>query len=144
MNCGNLCRAKTVLRPYPSSLNRTTRTSDAFKMSQPLFVVGHVAIKQIVYLELVERELKCQKDERQATPNSTKDKDAEELDQVAGNAEDEIGEIGTVVWTGITTSGIWAHDRLCTMQQSSQVQEPNIWSCYPSFQQIPWRQLPIL
>jgi condensin complex subunit 1 len=39
---------------------------DAFELSQLLFVVGHVAIKHIVFLELVERELKRQKDERRA------------------------------------------------------------------------------
>ncbi|KAI5117543.1 hypothetical protein M0805_004372 [Coniferiporia weirii] len=71
---------------------------DAFELSQLLFVVGHVAIKQIVYLELVEREWKRQKDEKEkaekgATGDGTKQpKDGEELEQVAGNAEDEIGE----------------------------------------------------
>lgn len=39
---------------------------DAFEMSQLLFVVGHVAIKHIVFLELVEREWKRQKDEKTA------------------------------------------------------------------------------
>ena len=39
---------------------------DAFELSKLLFVVGHVAIKHIVYLELVEREWKRQKDEKQA------------------------------------------------------------------------------
>jgi condensin complex subunit 1 len=34
---------------------------DVFQLSQLLFVVGHVAIKQIVFLELVEREWKRQK-----------------------------------------------------------------------------------
>lgn len=34
---------------------------DTFELSQLLFVVGHVAIKHIAYLELVERELKRQK-----------------------------------------------------------------------------------
>ena len=38
---------------------------DAFELSQLLFVVGHVAMKQIVYLELVEREWKRQKDEKE-------------------------------------------------------------------------------
>lgn len=90
---------------------------DAFELSQLIFIVGHVAIKQIVFLELVEREWKRQKDEKQigrfsfldlelsqlltscwladkqATKGNDKTKDeAEELDQVAGNAEDEIGE----------------------------------------------------
>lgn len=91
---------------------------DAFELSQLLFIVGHVAIKHIVFLELVEREWKRQKDEKtagehsssicywaadgilcfegdkQAAANSPNraSKDGEELDQVAGNAEDEIGD----------------------------------------------------
>ena len=40
-------------------------TGDAFALSQLLFVVGHVAIKHIVYLELVEREWKRQKHEKE-------------------------------------------------------------------------------
>ena len=40
-------------------------TGDAFELSQLLFVVGHVAIKHIVYLELVEREWKRQKQEKE-------------------------------------------------------------------------------
>lgn len=91
-------------------------TGDAWTLSQLLFVVGHVAVKHIVYLELVEREWKRQKHEKElgATspsrkPGSTysfgnlaeklaernsprRSKDQEELDQVAGNAEDEIGD----------------------------------------------------
>lgn len=39
---------------------------EAFELAQLLFVVGHVAIKHIVFLELVEREWKRQKDEKQA------------------------------------------------------------------------------
>ncbi|KAG5732341.1 Condensin complex subunit 1 [Termitomyces sp. T112] len=74
---------------------------DAFELSQLLFVVGHVAIKQIVFLELVEREWKRQKDEKQTIEkqaaakkggNQASKDGGEELDQVAGNAEDEIGE----------------------------------------------------
>ncbi|KAG9309978.1 non-SMC mitotic condensation complex subunit 1-domain-containing protein [Chiua virens] len=73
---------------------------DVFHLSQLLFVVGHVAIKHIVFLELVEREWKRQKDEKElaerlaAGVNSSNkgSKDVEELDQVAGNVEDEIGE----------------------------------------------------
>ncbi|KII87644.1 hypothetical protein PLICRDRAFT_643063 [Plicaturopsis crispa FD-325 SS-3] len=73
---------------------------DAFELSQLLFVVGHVAIKHIVFLELVEREWKRQKDEKTAADKAAigennpaqAAKDGEELDQVAGNAEDEIGD----------------------------------------------------
>ncbi|KAH7887142.1 non-SMC mitotic condensation complex subunit 1-domain-containing protein [Phlebopus sp. FC_14] len=73
---------------------------DVFQLSQLLFVVGHVAVKHIVFLELVEREWKRQKDEKELaeklgagvnSPNKAS-KETEELDQVAGNAEDEIGE----------------------------------------------------
>lgn len=73
-------------------------TGDAWTLSQLLFVVGHVAVKHIVYLELVEREWKRQKHEKElaeklAERNSPRrSKDQEELDQVAGNAEDEIGD----------------------------------------------------
>ncbi|EPQ52403.1 hypothetical protein GLOTRDRAFT_132468 [Gloeophyllum trabeum ATCC 11539] len=73
---------------------------EAFVLSQLLFVVGHVAIKHIVYLELVEREWKRQKDEKHAAEKlaaglsspARSSKGGEELDQVAGNAEDEIGD----------------------------------------------------
>jgi condensin complex subunit 1 len=41
---------------------RRPKTS-SFKLAQLIFVVGHVAIKHIVYLELVEREFKRRKDE---------------------------------------------------------------------------------
>ena len=46
--------------------NNEKDIGDAFELSQLLFVVGHVAIKQIVFLELIEREWKRQKDEKQA------------------------------------------------------------------------------
>jgi condensin complex subunit 1 len=49
-----------------SDSDKKGEVADAFELSQLLFVVGHVAIKHIVYLELVERELKRQKDERAA------------------------------------------------------------------------------
>ncbi|KAL1919463.1 uncharacterized protein VTP21DRAFT_2156 [Calcarisporiella thermophila] len=66
---------------------------DAFKLSQLCFIVGHVAIRQIVHLELIEVELK----RRKAKSEAEKEKKAErlkddELDQVAGTAEDDYGE----------------------------------------------------
>lgn len=44
--------------------------SDAFVMSQMIFVVGHVALKQLVFMEVVEREWKRQKDEKLAGKSS--------------------------------------------------------------------------
>ena len=40
--------------------------ADAFELSQLMFVVGHVAIKQLVFFEQVEREWKRQKEQKQA------------------------------------------------------------------------------
>lgn len=107
-------RAQSTQSTQP---NGSVLKGDAFDLSQLLFVVGHVAIKQIVYLELVEREWKRQKDEKEkgelfhcshhkvkvligchlaekaaAGDKAKHAKDGEELEQVAGNAEDEIGE----------------------------------------------------
>ncbi|KAL0578388.1 condensin complex non-SMC subunit Cnd1 [Marasmius crinis-equi] len=82
----------------PSQAAPADGMGDAFELSQLLFVVGHVAIKHIAYLELVEREMKRQKDEKQAAEKAARggasatNKDGEELDQVAGNAEDDIGD----------------------------------------------------
>lgn len=65
--------------------------SDAYALARLLFVVGHVALKQMVYMELVERELKRRKGERDAADGGARP--STELDQVAGNAEDEIGDM---------------------------------------------------
>ncbi|EIW67908.1 hypothetical protein TREMEDRAFT_32861 [Tremella mesenterica DSM 1558] len=70
-------------------------TPGAFNLAQLVFVVGHVAIKHIVYLELVEREFKRRKDEKAKEKAAAKaaEKDSNDLDAVAGNAEDDIGEL---------------------------------------------------
>ncbi|GFZ43762.1 hypothetical protein JCM24511_01482 [Saitozyma sp. JCM 24511] len=70
-------------------------TAGSFALAQLLFVVGHTAIKHIVYLELVEREFKRRKDETAKLKAAAKaaDKDANDLDAVAGNAEDDIGDL---------------------------------------------------
>ncbi|TIB99587.1 hypothetical protein E3Q18_01468 [Wallemia mellicola] len=68
---------------------------NAFLLSQLVFTVGHVAIRHIVYLELVERELKRRKADADAEKDSKKgmkQKQAEGIDEVAGNAEDDIGD----------------------------------------------------
>jgi condensin complex subunit 1 len=108
-----------------NTAKKSDDTGDTFKLSQLLFVVGHVAVKHIVYLELVQREWKRQEQEKElgmclltcmngcllfasshvliaeklarGTGNDSASKDGEELDQVAGSAEDEIGDrIATV------------------------------------------------
>lgn len=48
-----------------SPARKSDDTGDAFELCQLVFVVGHIAIKHIVYLELVEREWKRQKQEKE-------------------------------------------------------------------------------
>ncbi len=54
---------KTSRSRASSSASAKDDTAGAFALAQLVFVVGHVAIKHIVYLELVEREFKRRKDE---------------------------------------------------------------------------------
>ncbi|WWC57912.1 uncharacterized protein I303_100447 [Kwoniella dejecticola CBS 10117] len=82
----------------PSSPKETEEKKDqvgSFKLAQLVFIVGHVSIKHIVYLELVEREFKRRKDEtaKQKAAAKAAEKDTNDLDAVAGNAEDDIGEL---------------------------------------------------
>jgi condensin complex subunit 1 len=54
-------------------------------LAQLLFVVGHVAIKQIVHLELIESEWKKRKNAKDAAKDKSND-----LEMVTGTAEDEF------------------------------------------------------
>lgn len=70
---------------------------NAFELSQLIFVAGHCSVKQLVHLELVERDLKRRKaedDKAKLALAGGKGKNAgdDELDQVAGSVEDEIGD----------------------------------------------------
>ncbi|KAB5590206.1 Condensin complex subunit 1 [Ceratobasidium theobromae] len=68
---------------------------NAFHLSQLVFLVGHVALKHIVHLELVEREWKRRKDEAakaEQKPTKGSKPAQDDIEQVAGNAEDEIGD----------------------------------------------------
>ena len=60
----------SVAKPTASQGSQTSQgphddIADAFQLSQLIFVVGHVAIKHIVFLEFVEKEWKRQKEERE-------------------------------------------------------------------------------
>ncbi|KAI5855220.1 condensin [Tricharina praecox] len=68
-----------------------------FPLSQLLFIVGHVAIKQIVHLELLELEFKRKKTELEKkkeveTPNGKTDEEQDELDLIGGTTEDDFTE----------------------------------------------------
>jgi condensin complex subunit 1 len=67
-------------------------------LSQLLFIVGHIAIKQIVHLELCELDFKRRKAEKEKTkaPNPSPSKagteEQDELDLIGGTTEDDFTE----------------------------------------------------
>ncbi|KJZ73453.1 hypothetical protein HIM_07247 [Hirsutella minnesotensis 3608] len=88
-------------QPAPSGDMTSSQTAqpkkrdNAIALSQLLFIVGHVAIKQIVHLELCELDFKRRKQEKekQASTKTEKDKeDADELDLIGGTSEDDFTE----------------------------------------------------
>ncbi|KAM0257034.1 hypothetical protein ACHAQJ_004629 [Trichoderma viride] len=79
----------------PASPEKTKKRDNAMALPQLLFIVGHVAIKQIVHLELCELDFKRRKQEKekQAPTKTDKDKeDADELDLIGGTTEDDFTE----------------------------------------------------
>ena len=70
-------------------------------LSQLLFIVGHIAIKQIVHLELCELEFKRRKSKKEkakttsASPIKPGNIDQEELDLIGGTTEDDFTEAMT-------------------------------------------------
>jgi condensin complex subunit 1 len=70
---------------------QTVRSTD---LSHLIFVGGHIAIKQIVYLETIERELKARKGTRPAksSGSSLNNPNEDSMDQIVGSVEDEISD----------------------------------------------------
>ncbi|KAJ9144709.1 Condensin complex subunit 1 [Pleurostoma richardsiae] len=103
----------TVIGPQSQQPSSRPKRDNAIALSQLLFIVGHVAIKQIVHLELCELDFKRRKQEKEKTAAATKeaegpsrraskkdqsaigkDKDepADELDLIGGTSEDDFTE----------------------------------------------------
>lgn len=78
-----------------SSARAKFSNGDANQLSQLIFVVGHVAIKQIVHLESIESEWKRRKSARD-TKNESRPK-SDELEMVTGTAEDEFADTIAIV-----------------------------------------------
>ncbi|KAG6180874.1 hypothetical protein E4U36_004478 [Claviceps purpurea] len=79
----------------PTQVEKPKTRDNAVNLSQLLFIVGHVAIKQIVHLELCELDFKRRKQEKekQAPAKTDKDKeDVDELDLIGGTTEDDFTE----------------------------------------------------
>ncbi|KFA60683.1 hypothetical protein S40285_05055 [Stachybotrys chlorohalonatus IBT 40285] len=81
--------------PTTTQAEKPRKRDNAIGLSQLLFIVGHVAIKQIVHLELCELDFKRRKQEKekQASSKTDKDKDeGDELDLIGGTSEDDFTE----------------------------------------------------
>lgn len=85
--------------PSPPPEGPPTQQKSALALSQLLFIVGHIAIKQIVHLELCELEFKRRKAEKEksnpanASPTKRASTDQDELDQIGGTTEDDFSEV---------------------------------------------------
>ena len=85
--------------PPPEEPERKQKASLA--LSQLLFIVGHIAIKQIVHLELCELDFKRRKAEKEktktanASPVKPAGVDQDELDLISGTTEDDFTEAMT-------------------------------------------------
>lgn len=58
--------SQTPSTQIPQNVENDKGSTDTFRLSQLLSVVGHVGLKQLVFLETVERDWKRQKDEKLA------------------------------------------------------------------------------
>lgn len=70
------------------------QTADAFQLAQLLFATGHVSVRHLLHLELLEREFKRRKAETEKKEKEMgKAVATEELDQVVGSVEDDIADV---------------------------------------------------
>jgi condensin complex subunit 1 len=74
---------------------QSKKRDGAIVLSQLLFIVGHVAIKQIVHLELCELDFKRRKQEKEKlkpAEQPSKKEDSDDLDMIGGTTEDDFTE----------------------------------------------------
>lgn len=91
--------ADPTLTQIPGSqTDKPVNRDNAISLSQLLFIVGHVAIKQVVHLELCELDFKRRKQEKEKQASSKPEKEkeeADELDLIGGTTEDDFTEAMT-------------------------------------------------
>lgn len=91
-------RDETQAIPDMTVVDKPRKRDNAVALSQLLFIVGHVAIKQIVHLELCELDFKRRKQEKEKQTPAEKEKEKEEgdeLDLIGGTTEDDFTEAMT-------------------------------------------------
>lgn len=80
------------LPPSNTPETPTEPPASACELAQLIFAAGHCAIKQLIHLELVEREYKRRKAEADKSAAGDKATANDELDQVAGSVEDDVAD----------------------------------------------------
>lgn len=84
--------------PTPETVaSEPSKGNPNFSLAQLLFIVGHIAIKQIVHLEICEADFKRRKQEQEKnkpvdTAPKKKGEEADELDLIGGTTEDDFTE----------------------------------------------------
>ena len=84
--------------PSPPPEEPERKQKGSLALSQLLFIVGHIAIKQIVHLELCELDFKRRKAEKEkakpvnVSPKKSSDGEQDELDLIGGTTEDDFTE----------------------------------------------------
>ena len=84
--------------PSPPPEEPRKKQQGSLALSQLLFIVGHIAIKQIVHLELCELDFKRRKADKEKTkatntsPEKSASADHDELDLIGGTTEDDFTE----------------------------------------------------
>ncbi|KAG4304581.1 hypothetical protein PORY_001974 [Pneumocystis oryctolagi] len=95
--CKSVFRNLSLKKMYPNENSAPNKLT--FLLSQLLFIVGHVALKQIVYIELCESEFKRKKSDNekakklQSHSSVISNTDSNELDFVAGTTEDDFSDV---------------------------------------------------
>ncbi|KAH6584750.1 hypothetical protein BASA60_000845 [Batrachochytrium salamandrivorans] len=83
--------SSSALLPNASS-TPTTPSLNTIQLAQLCFLVGHVSIKQIVHLELIEAEWKRQRHAEEPKKTPSKRNAANDLEQTTGTVEDEFAD----------------------------------------------------
>lgn len=84
--CSEIIKAKSK-----SIYENNGNISKVNTLSQLIFIVGHIAIKTIVYLEKLEAQFKKKKHEAEGKKNKSKDEEqANELEMIGGTSEDDF------------------------------------------------------
>ncbi|KAH6595136.1 hypothetical protein BASA50_006122 [Batrachochytrium salamandrivorans] len=83
--------SSSALLPNASS-TPTTPSLNTIQLAQLCFLVGHVSIKQIVHLELIEAEWKRQRHAEETKKTPSKRNAANDLEQTTGTVEDEFAD----------------------------------------------------